>query len=166
MSKVATKELTTIENHAVLTPMELLDRAMSSGAGVDVLEKIMALQERWEKNEARKAYVAAFSQFMAETIEELRTTVDVEALTAEMLRRAPFVDLVVGPQSYHRLGNLVARARSEGRGIVETLRHSRSPAVLMQNHGVFTVGKTARAAAWARRSRRPRSSTIISFSHR
>jgi L-ribulose-5-phosphate 4-epimerase len=38
---------------------------------------------------------------------------------------------------------------SIGRGIVETLRESRSPAVLMQNHGVFTVGATARAAVKA-----------------
>ncbi|GAA1761175.1 L-ribulose-5-phosphate 4-epimerase [Nocardioides hankookensis] len=38
---------------------------------------------------------------------------------------------------------------SIGRGIVETLRASRSPAVLMQNHGVFTVGPTARAAVKA-----------------
>lgn len=33
---------------------------------------------------------------------------------------------------------------SIGRGIVDTLRASRSPAVLMQNHGPFTVGRTAR----------------------
>jgi L-ribulose-5-phosphate 4-epimerase len=38
---------------------------------------------------------------------------------------------------------------SIGRGIVDTLRGSRSPAVLMQNHGVFTVGATARAAVKA-----------------
>ncbi len=38
---------------------------------------------------------------------------------------------------------------SIGRGIVETLRDSRSPAVLMRNHGVFTVGPTARAAVKA-----------------
>jgi L-ribulose-5-phosphate 4-epimerase len=38
---------------------------------------------------------------------------------------------------------------SIGRGIVETLRASRSPAVLMQNHGPFTVGKDARAAVKA-----------------
>lgn len=30
-----------------------------------------------------------------------------------------------------------------GRGIVETLRNSRSKAVLMANHGVFTIGKDA-----------------------
>jgi L-ribulose-5-phosphate 4-epimerase len=38
---------------------------------------------------------------------------------------------------------------SIGQGIVETLDGSRSPAVLMQNHGVFTVGRTARDAVKA-----------------
>jgi L-ribulose-5-phosphate 4-epimerase len=38
---------------------------------------------------------------------------------------------------------------SIGRGIVDTLRDSRSPAVLMRNHGVFTIGKDARAAVKA-----------------
>ena len=38
---------------------------------------------------------------------------------------------------------------SIGRGIVETLRDSRSPAVLMRNHGPFTIGKDAKAAVKA-----------------
>ncbi len=38
---------------------------------------------------------------------------------------------------------------SIGRGIVETLRGSRSPAVLMRNHGPFTIGRTARDAVKA-----------------
>jgi len=38
---------------------------------------------------------------------------------------------------------------SIGRGIVETLDGSRSSAVLMQNHGVFSVGRTARDAVKA-----------------
>ena len=38
---------------------------------------------------------------------------------------------------------------SIGRGIVETLRVSRSRAVLMQNHGVFAVGSSARDAVKA-----------------
>jgi L-ribulose-5-phosphate 4-epimerase len=38
---------------------------------------------------------------------------------------------------------------SIGRGIVETLRGSRSPAVLMANHGPFTVGRSARDAVKA-----------------
>ena len=38
---------------------------------------------------------------------------------------------------------------SIGRGIVATLGQSRSTAVLMRNHGVFTIGVTARAAVKA-----------------
>ncbi|MGA5299090.1 L-ribulose-5-phosphate 4-epimerase [Nucisporomicrobium flavum] len=38
---------------------------------------------------------------------------------------------------------------SIGRGIVETLRGHRSPAVLMRNHGVFTIGRDAKAAVKA-----------------
>jgi L-ribulose-5-phosphate 4-epimerase len=36
-----------------------------------------------------------------------------------------------------------------GKGIVSTLSGHRSPAVLMQNHGVFTIGPSARAAVKA-----------------
>ncbi|GAA1185183.1 L-ribulose-5-phosphate 4-epimerase [Kitasatospora gansuensis] len=38
---------------------------------------------------------------------------------------------------------------SIGRGIVDTLRGHRSPAVLMKSHGVFTIGKDAKAAVKA-----------------
>jgi L-ribulose-5-phosphate 4-epimerase len=38
---------------------------------------------------------------------------------------------------------------SIGRGIVDTLRGRRSPAVLMKSHGVFTIGKTPRDAVKA-----------------
>ena len=38
---------------------------------------------------------------------------------------------------------------SIGRGIVETLRGHRSPAVLMRNHGVFTIGRSAKDAVKA-----------------
>lgn len=49
-----------------VTPMEMLDRALSSGASPDTLEKLMALQERWEKNNARKAFDAAMAAAKAE----------------------------------------------------------------------------------------------------
>ena len=38
----------------------------------------------------------------------------------EIMRRAPVVHLVVGPQSYHRLPALLARWERQGTGIVET----------------------------------------------
>ncbi len=37
----------------------------------------------------------------------------------EILKRAPMVDLVVGPQSYHRLGDLIARANQSDAGIID-----------------------------------------------
>ena len=44
-----------------------------------------------------------------------------QAEGAEILRRAPFVDLVFGPQSYHRLPEMVARAAEGSReGILDT----------------------------------------------
>ncbi len=43
-----------------------------------------------------------------------------QAEGAEILRRAPVVDLVIGPQNYHRLPDLVARARTDERKIVDT----------------------------------------------
>lgn len=45
-----------------LTPMDMLNRAVEKGADIDVLEKLMALQERWEKNQARKAFDEAISE--------------------------------------------------------------------------------------------------------
>jgi tRNA-2-methylthio-N6-dimethylallyladenosine synthase len=38
----------------------------------------------------------------------------------EIVKRAPAVDLVVGPQSYHRLPELLSRARNGEAGVVET----------------------------------------------
>lgn len=51
---------------ATITPMAMLDRAVQSGASIDVLTKLMDLQERWEKNNARKAFDEAISAAKAE----------------------------------------------------------------------------------------------------
>jgi hypothetical protein len=46
--------------------MDMLNHAVSQGAGIEVLEKLMALQERWERNQARKAFDAALAAATAE----------------------------------------------------------------------------------------------------
>jgi len=43
-----------------------------------------------------------------------------QAEGAEIAARAPVVDLVVGPQSYHRLPELIERSRSQTRTVVDT----------------------------------------------
>lgn len=50
------------------TPADLLRIAVENGADLDHLERLMALQERWEANEARKSYVAAMTAFKAEKL--------------------------------------------------------------------------------------------------
>jgi tRNA-2-methylthio-N6-dimethylallyladenosine synthase len=43
-----------------------------------------------------------------------------QAEGAEITARAPYVDIVLGPQSYHKLPEMVARAARTGRAVVET----------------------------------------------
>ena len=66
----AAKQVVTIEHEPTrsnaITPMEMLDRAVSSGAGIDTLTKLMDLQERWEKNQARKMFDEAIADAKAE----------------------------------------------------------------------------------------------------
>jgi hypothetical protein len=52
-----------------VTPMDMLQRAVESGANMETLEKLMGLQERWEANQARKAFDAA----MADAKEDIPT---------------------------------------------------------------------------------------------
>ncbi len=51
---------------AALTPMEMLDRALSQNAPVETLSKLMDLQDRWERNQARKAFEDAMANAKAE----------------------------------------------------------------------------------------------------
>lgn len=43
-----------------------------------------------------------------------------QAEGAEIIRRAPYVDIVLGPQTYHRLPEMVARAARAGGHVIET----------------------------------------------
>ena len=62
-----------------MTPMSMLDRAVSGGASIEVLEKLMGLQERYEANLARKAFDNALADAKAEIpIIKKNRTVDFE----------------------------------------------------------------------------------------
>lgn len=49
-----------------VTPMDMIDRALSSGASPETLERLLALQERWEANQGRKAFDEAMAAAKAE----------------------------------------------------------------------------------------------------
>jgi hypothetical protein len=48
------------------TPADLLRIAVVGGADVEKLERLMALQERWEKEQARKAFFAAMNRVQSQ----------------------------------------------------------------------------------------------------
>ena len=52
----------------VATPAMLLQIAVERGQPLEYVEKLMQLQERYEANEARKAYNEAFSAFKSEAV--------------------------------------------------------------------------------------------------
>lgn len=49
-----------------VTPMAMLSQAVAAGADIVVLEKLMGLSERWEANQARKAFDEAIASAKAE----------------------------------------------------------------------------------------------------
>lgn len=48
------------------TPMQMLQVAVSQGADLERIQKLMDLQERWEAAQAKKAYITAMASFKAE----------------------------------------------------------------------------------------------------
>lgn len=51
------------EAQALSTPLRMLEIAVSQNADIAKLEKLMELHQRWEANEARKAFVEALANF-------------------------------------------------------------------------------------------------------
>ena len=67
-----TENAITIRHADSITPMQMLQIAVEQNADMDKMEKLMALSERWEANEAKKAFVAAMTAFKGENIEILK----------------------------------------------------------------------------------------------
>lgn len=57
-----TQEITKIESNS---PAEMIKIAVTGGADLEKLEKLLELQERWDRNEAKKAYHKAMAAFKA-----------------------------------------------------------------------------------------------------
>lgn len=58
------------------SPATLISQAIEKGLGVEGLERLVALQERWEANQARKAFFEAFTKFQA-SCPDIRKTKEV-----------------------------------------------------------------------------------------
>lgn len=55
-------EIKPSDSLSVVTPMTMIEKALVSGAAPETLEKLMALQERYEANMARKAFDDAMAE--------------------------------------------------------------------------------------------------------
>lgn len=55
------------------SPMGMMLAAMQQGATLDQVEKMMDLQARWDRDQAKKAYDAAFAAFKAESIKIIKS---------------------------------------------------------------------------------------------
>ena len=61
-----TKEITAVKEKKEIpenSPAEMIRLAVAGGADLEKLEKLLTLQERWEANEAKKAYNKAMAAF-------------------------------------------------------------------------------------------------------
>lgn len=64
---MSAQALTTAEpNRQVMTPLDMIDRALATGATPETLEKLLSLQERWEAGQAKKAFDLAIGEAKAE----------------------------------------------------------------------------------------------------
>lgn len=72
MNDVIERDTAVAQVGGQVTPMQLLQIATQQGADIEKLSQLMALQERWEANEARKAFHRAFSDFKAEAVNVIR----------------------------------------------------------------------------------------------
>lgn len=78
------------------TLMVLIERlATSKDVDLERVEKLLALKERWDANEARKAYVAAMASFKAEPLKILKTK-DVNIPGGAKFKHATLADVCDG----------------------------------------------------------------------
>jgi hypothetical protein len=76
-------------------PMEMLALAVAQGADLAKIEKLMDLQERWDKGQAQRAFVEAMAKFKAEPVHILKTK-DVNIPGGAKFKHATLADVVDG----------------------------------------------------------------------
>jgi tRNA-2-methylthio-N6-dimethylallyladenosine synthase len=105
-----------------LAPEGFVETARMADADLVILNTCHIREKAAEKIYSELGRVRVLKQAAAR--EGRRMTIAVAGCVAqaegkEIIRRAPLVDLVVGPQSYHRLPGLLARAAREG-AVIDT----------------------------------------------
>jgi hypothetical protein len=100
---------------AAQSPMGMMLAAMSQGASLEQVEKMMDLQDRWERKESEKAYNTAFAAFKAEAVRIIkgRKVTDGPLRGKEYAELHDVVDAVTPALSRHGLSTAWKLTRDE-----------------------------------------------------
>lgn len=115
-----------------LAPAELLRIAMERGGSMELLERLMALQERHEANEARKAFVDDMAAFKREPLEIFKrkevgyTTKDGDFVGYKHAELSDVVAVVVPALARHGFSHRWDVKQEQGRVIVTCIVTHRS----------------------------------------
>ncbi|WP_414898765.1 hypothetical protein [Rhodovulum sp. YEN HP10] len=61
LTKIPQEDAATPASFGAITPMGMISQAVANGAGIETVERLIALHERWESGRARKAFDTAIS---------------------------------------------------------------------------------------------------------
>jgi hypothetical protein len=106
------------------SPFGMMLTALSRGASLELVESAMKLQERWEANEARKAFVKAMADFKAEPLEIFKrkhvgyTTKDGDFVGYKHAELSHITDVVVPAMARHGLSHRWDLQQNSGRIVV------------------------------------------------
>ena len=107
----------------VLAPLGYAPAAEPDGADMVILNTCHIRDKAAEKVFSELGRLRRLKEARAATGERMILAVAgcvAQAEGAEILARAPYVDIVLGPQTYHRLPEMVAKAARAGGAVIET----------------------------------------------
>lgn len=109
-AEIVKHEPVAMERSSAFTPMDLLQMAVTQGADLDRLEKLMDLKMRWDAIEAKKAYDAAMNAFKANPPEITKNklvsyTTDKGTTTYKHATLAHVCDKIVAELSKHGISH-------------------------------------------------------------
>lgn len=108
-------EVVSAPQNAAVTPIDMLNRALEKGVDTEQLSKLMELQQRWEADEARKAYVRAMAAFKAEPLTLLKDReVSFSGTSYSHASLPAVVDAVVSALSKYGLSHRWDTSQSNG----------------------------------------------------
>ena len=105
------------------SPAELMMKAVAGGMDIDKIKQMMDLQERWEANQARKAYTQAMAAFKAEPLTVAKDKVNTQ-YKSKYASEGSLLNTVNPVLSKHGLSSGFEFDQTDGLKITCTLTHS------------------------------------------